>query len=94
MLSCTEGIITISHALNLLESNPSYKRLEVNNDGVSRLVRELLLADEITLMIGQSLNSAHQTSNMPKEFGMKRKIMESITDYLTGIGKVVHIEYY
>lgn len=91
---CTEGIITISHSLELLKSNPNYKRLEINNDGVSRLVKELLLADEITVMIGQSLNSAHQTSNMPKEFGMKRKIMESISEHLTEIGKVVHLEYY
>lgn len=91
---CTEGIITISHALELIKTNPSYKRLEINNDGVSRLVREFLLVDELTIMIGQSLNSAHQTSNMPKEFGMKRKIMESIADHLTEMGKVVHLEYY
>ncbi len=91
---CTEGIITISRALEMLKNKPNYKRLELSTDAVSRLVKELLLVDEIIIMIGQSLNSAHQASNMPKEFGMKRKIMESIADELTELGKVVHLEYY
>lgn len=91
---CTEGIITISRALEMLKSKPNYKKLEISTDGVSRLVRELLLVDEITIMIGQALNDAHQTSNMPKEFGMKRKIMESIGEHLTDLGKAVHLEYY
>lgn len=91
---CTEGIISISRALELLNSKPNYKRLEVSKDGVSWLVRELLAADEITIMIGQSLNSAHQASNMPKEFGMKRKIMETIAEQLNELGKVTHLEYY
>jgi len=91
---CTEGIITISRALEMLKTKPNYKKLEISTDGVSRLVREFLLVDELTIMIGQSLNDAHQTSNMPKEFGMKRKIMESIAEHLIDLGKAVHLEYY
>lgn len=90
----TEGIITISMALKILKNKPSYKKLEYANDGANKLVKELLLADELTIMVGQSLNSAHQTSNMPKEFGMKRKIMESIAYELRNLGKMVHMEYY
>lgn len=91
---CTEGIITISHALRLLKENPSYKRLELFNDGVSRLVRELLNADDITILIGQAMNEAHKETNLPAEFGLKTQIMEKIAGILKSQGRQVVVKYF
>jgi len=90
---CTEGIITITRTLKLLLEKPSYKRLEIGGDGVSRLAKELLFADEIAIYIGQSMNPAHQTANMPSEFGLKTQIMEKVANYLRGLNKQVTIIY-
>ncbi len=91
---CTEGIITISNALKLLKEHPSYKRLEIFNDGVSRLVHELMQADDITILIGQAMNQAHKSTNLPTEFGLKTQIMEKIAGMLTAEGKHVRINYF
>lgn len=91
---CTEGIITISNALKKLQSNPTYRSLKRKRDGVSLLIKELLEADEITFMVGQAMNSAHQTANMPAEFGLKTQIMEKISELLIEKNKIVSIEYY
>jgi hypothetical protein len=91
---CTEGIITISNALRLLKEHPSYKRLELFNDGVSRLVRELLNADDITILIGQAMNKAHKETNLPAEFGLKTQIMEKIAEILKSQGRYVTVKYF
>lgn len=91
---CTEGIITISNALKLLEEMTNYKNLELHNNGASMLVREMLKADDILFMVGQSINPAHQTANMPKEFGLKTQISKRFTEILTSMGKHIEIEFY
>ena len=91
---CCEGIITISNALKLMQSNVSYKNLELHNNGASMLVQELLKADEILFMVGQSINPAHQTANMPMEFGLKTQISQQIAAHLSSLGKHINLEYY
>jgi hypothetical protein len=92
---CTEGIITISKTLKMLQRDDiSYKKLEINKDGVTRFIKELTKADDITLYIGQAINPAHQTANMPMEFGIKTQIMEKIGEILRNKGKHVVIKYY
>lgn len=92
----TEGIITISYILKKIKDfsdMPDYK-LEKNNDGVSLLMKELLDADEITFMVGQAMNPAHQNPGIPPEFGLKTKITEDIARILNKMNKQVVLEYY
>lgn len=72
----------------------NYKNLELHNNGASMLVREMLKADDILFMVGQSINPAHQTANMPKEFGLKTQISKRFTEILTSMGKHIEIEFY
>lgn len=88
---CTEGIITISNTLKMLQGNVSYKKLEVKRTGVTLLVKELLQADEINFYLGKAVNPAHQSPNMPLEFGLKLQIMNKIADILKKKNKVIEI---
>ncbi len=92
----TEGIITISQLLKILkdkQNTPDY-HLEQKNDGVSLLLNELLNSDEITFMVGQAMNPAHQNPEIPPEFGLKTKITEDIARILNKLNKQVILEYY
>lgn len=92
----TEGIITISQLLKRLKEQneaPNYK-LENKSDGVSLLMKELLKADQITFMVGQAMNPAHQNPEIPPEFGLKTKITEDIARILNKLNKQVILEYY
>lgn len=91
---CTEGIITLSNALKLLQSKASYKKLEMENNGATRLLRELLRADEIIFFVGQAINPAHQTTNMPTEFGLKNQLTERLMKELKKLGKKIEIMTY
>ncbi len=92
----TEGIITISNILKLLkdEREIPLQVLDRKHDGVNMLMKELLIADEITFYVGQAINPAHQNPGIPKEFGLKTKISEDIAKQLNKLNKKVEIEYY
>jgi len=92
----TEGIITISSILKILgvDEEIPMQVLGRNHDGVSMLLKELLDSDEITFLVGQAMNPAHQNPGIPKEFGLKTKITEDIAKHLSKLGKHVEIEYY
>lgn len=92
----TEGIITMSSILKELkkEKEIPLQVLDRNHDGVSLLMKEFLNSDEITFLVGQSMNPAHQNPGIPKEFGLKTKITEDIAKYLSKLNKKVELEYY
>jgi hypothetical protein len=91
---CTEGIITLSNALKLLQSNVSYKKLEMENNGASRLVQELLRADNITFFVGYAKNPANQPQNIPPEFDLKNQITDKLRKELRVLGKRIEIKTY
>ena len=92
----TEGIITISLLLKRLkeQQNASFSSYPSKGDGVSLLLKELLLADDITFMVGQAINPAHQNPGIPQEFGLKTKITEDLARSLSKMNKHVVLEYY
>ncbi len=91
---CTEGIFTISKVFKMLKEGKSIKDVRYNIDGASKLLYELLYADEINFIIGQAMNPAHQNPNMPPEFELKKQITEDIAAILQSKGKKVNLEYY
>ena len=90
----TEGILTLSAALERIKKRVAGGELEGKRDGASRLAKLLLSADSIKFVVGQALNPAHQNPKMPAVLAMKRKVVESLTSLLKEIGKEVTVEYY
>ncbi len=91
---CTEGIITLSNALKLLQDKVSYKKLEIENNGASRLVRELLRADNIVFFVGYAKNAANQPQNIPPKFDLKKQIIDKLREELSELGKKTEIKIY
>ncbi len=91
---CTEGIITISNALKLLRQKVSYKKLELSNNGASRLVQELLRADEIKFFVGQASNPANISASIPSEFGHKTQLTHLLIKELEALGKRIELKLY
>ncbi len=91
---CTEGIFTISRVLKMMKEGTSLKDLYYRLEGASMLLKELYQADDITFLIGQAMNPAHQNPNMPPEFELKTQIMEEIGNRLSQTGKTVAFEYF
>jgi len=65
--------------------------LSYRRDGASRLALELSSADVIEIMLGRTINPAHQNPNLPVNLGLKSKFVEDITALLKGRGKEVTI---
>ena len=96
----TEGIITLSKAVNALEeySNPfNAGTLNLNydgQDGVSKLLNILINeCTHLNLFVGKSINPAHQNPDFPFGFTIKIKIIEELCTVMKDLGKVVNIKY-
>ncbi|MDK2823367.1 MAG: hypothetical protein PWQ67_271 [Clostridia bacterium] len=87
----TEGILTLSKGLELLERNCSkFDSL----DGASLLVKELLECDKITFMVGTQINPAHQNPELPLPLRMRKSIVERWKEQLIARGKIVEIYWF
>lgn len=90
----TEGILTMSRALELLkEAHGDPSRLPQDRNGAVLLVRELLQADAIHFLLGQSINEYYQNPLLPKNVSIRRNLVESIAHILRQVNKEVTVEY-
>ena len=71
----TEGMITLSRALGLLEAGrpPPPRR-----NGARRLLELLLDSDIIELRVGTRINEAHQDPRLPVELGIRRNLVRTL----------------
>lgn len=76
----TEGTITLSKVLEILEQNNYYER--ANKNAADRLVNYLLDSDIIHFVVGTKINDAHQDPNIPFELGIRRNLIKSIVNLL------------
>ncbi|KPJ61991.1 MAG: hypothetical protein AMJ42_00445 [Deltaproteobacteria bacterium DG_8] len=90
----TEGTITLMKALKLLKDQLRLSDLKYKNDGASRLAFELSTADSIRVILGRSINPAHQNPDLPVNLGLKAKFVEEIAELLKSRDKEVVISYY
>jgi hypothetical protein len=91
----TEGILTLSGVLDELERcGGQMEKLTAGHNGIYLLARELLSADAITFMVGQSINPVYQNPLLPKNISIRRHLVSRITDLLTKYHKDVQVEYY
>jgi hypothetical protein len=74
----TEGILTLTEVLNMLESDHEPAR-----ENAATLLRELLLnSDVIHILVGTKINQAHQDPNLPIELEIRRSLMRRIAKVL------------
>jgi len=91
----TEGILTLSGALEALEKcEGQLDLLPQGYNGVYLLTRELLNADSIRFLVGQSINPVYQNPLLPKNISIRRYLTNRIAELLTKYHKDVEIEYY
>jgi len=90
----TEGMLTVSYATDQIRSGVRVSDLAYKRDGASRLAALLLKGDRIQIMVGQALNPAHQSPEVPLSLGLKNKVVEDLVRALQQRGKTVNVSYY
>ena len=88
----TEGVLTLAGTVEIMRRNRSLADVERKTDGASRLYRELLLADEIRILLGQAMNPAHQDPDTPGRLGLKFHWVDELQFLLARKGKTVTVE--
>lgn len=90
----TEGIITLSHALDYLrDCHGEEAALPAQTNGAVLLSRELLRADSIFFLVGQRINEFYQSPLLPGNLSLRRKLIEEMARFLLDLHKDVKIEY-
>ncbi|GIV62831.1 MAG: serine/threonine phosphatase [Bellilinea sp.] len=90
----TEGILTMAAALDLLRaSKGSLENIVPDENGAYLLTREMLNADAITFLVGQSINPVYQNPLLPRNISIRRYLIERIAEVLQSYNKDVQIEY-
>ena len=98
MLSCvdliTEGILTLSKATEYIRNcNCDISLLHFDNNGAYLLAKEILQADSIHFLVGQSINEFYQNPLLPKNISIRRSLVEALVDVLRTGQKEVTVEY-
>ncbi len=88
----TEGVVTLAGAVGNLRRGLSFADVKKKTDGVSRLCRELLRADEVRILLGQATNPAHQNPGTMGHPGLKFRMVEELRYLLGEKGKGVTVE--
>jgi hypothetical protein len=88
----TEGILTLTRALELLRSGAQKETVRFQTDGAAALVRALLDVDHVHFIVGLATNPAHQNPNLPHQLGIKLSIVREIGEELTKRGTEVTVE--
>ena len=88
----TEGIVTISKALERLKAVSSIHELPVKNDGATQLTRILLDADRIHFVIGDAVNP-QQIGDLVRRKPMRQLLLDDLVEDLRRRGKVVTAEH-
>ena len=90
----TEGIFTMSKCLELMRaSGGDPNRLPGDHNGADMLARELLRADTIRMIVGQSINEWYQNPLLPRSISIRRQLVEEIAEYLKTLKKEVRLEF-
>ncbi len=88
----TEGTITLSRCLKLLEQDPPLETLPDN--AVKRIISLLMDSDMIYFVVGTKINDAHQDPALPKDLEIRRNLIKQILKCLEDkYMKQVFIQY-
>lgn len=87
----TEGIITLSEGLKLIERFPMRCQGE---DGAHLLLNQLLECDQILFLVGTQVNEAYLNMALPGSINLRKVVMEKWIERLRAMGKLVEVEWY
>jgi len=90
----TEGIITMSRMLELLQDcqfDPG--ALPSERDAAVLLAREILSADIIHFIVGQSINEFYQNPEFSKHISIRKNLIRELVFMLNQQGREVSVEY-
>jgi serine/threonine protein phosphatase PrpC len=76
----TEGTITLSRCLRVLEEDPSLESLP--DSPVKKLVVLLLNSDIVHFVVGTRINESHQDPSLPRELEIRRNLMKRFCEVL------------
>jgi len=88
----TEGIITLSKAVERLQAAETFHDLPPANDGATALARVLLQADVLHFMVGDAINP-YQLADVVRGKPMRQVYLEELISQLQARGKVVSVEH-
>lgn len=91
----TEGVLTLSKAVEKLKNNLHYNiHNSTKSDGATRLAKMLINdCTHLNLLVGKAINPAHQNPNFPVDLSIKLKIVEELIKVLRKMGKEVRLTY-
>lgn len=96
----TEGVLTLTKTLEKL-NNIFSGEIELNEllhhkkmDAATRLAIMLLEATDISFIIGNAINPAHQNPDFPKNLSIKQNVINGIVNILEKMGKFISVESY
>lgn len=90
----TEGILTISKATEYIKNaNCDLSRLRFDNNGAYLLAKEILKADSVHFLVGQSINEFYQNPLLPKNISIRRNLIEDLVHLLRSKQREVTVEY-
>jgi hypothetical protein len=90
----TEGILTISKATEYIKNcDGDFSRLRFDNNGAYLLAKEILQADSVHFLVGQSINEFYQNPLLPKNISIRRNLIEELAQFLKTKQREIIIEY-
>ncbi len=90
----TEGILTMARTLELIrQSRGDLAGLPMDRNGAVLLTRELLEADSVLFLAGESVNPNYQNPQLPRSVSIRRSLVTQIAEALKGLQKVVNVEW-
>jgi len=90
----TEGILTLAWTLQLLQScQGEIGKLTYHRNGAALLARELLQADSIFFLAGESVNPHYQNPMLPRSVSIRQNLVTQIAAQLVRFNKTVETEW-
>jgi len=90
----TEGIITMSKTLELLqECDFDPGELPSERNAAVLLAQEILMADSIHFIVGQSINEFYQNPEFSKHISIRKNLIRELVFLLNQRGREVTVEY-
>ena len=67
--------------------------LPSDRNGATLLARELLDADSVDFLVGQSISEFYQNPNLPKNISIRKNLIREYIEYLRELGKEVKVTF-
>jgi hypothetical protein len=88
----TEGILTLTRAAKLLSLGLQKEDLKFRTDGAAALIRFCLGVDQVTFLVGQAVNPAHQNPDLPRQLAIRYAVVRELAELLRRRGVEVAVE--